>query len=138
MYQLQRSDDPLAWFRNDLRTMFGPSSLRQAGGVFPLVNIYDDGESFMIRAEMPGIDKDSLDVSAKGEQIIIRGERIHEAVEESANYHRREREAGQFRRAITLAQPIDGKKVIAEYKDGVLEIYAPRAEEARPRKIKIS
>ncbi|MBA2662367.1 MAG: Hsp20/alpha crystallin family protein [Bradymonadaceae bacterium] len=138
MYQPRRSDDSLSQFRNELRDLFGPSNLRQVGGVFPLVNIYDDGESFMVRAEMAGIDKSSLDVSCKGEQIIIRGERVHEAVEESANYHRREREAGQFRRVVTLPQPIDGQKVMAEYKDGILEIYAPRSEEAKPRKIKIS
>jgi HSP20 family protein len=134
-------EDPYSFFRREWEN--APSSngrlaARHSVGVFPPVNLYDDGEAYLVRAEIPGIDKDSFDISSKGEQIVIRGERVIEAVEESANFHRREREGGQFRRVLNLPLPIDGNKVSAEYKNGVLEIYAPRAEEAKPRKIKIS
>ncbi|MFU8803413.1 MAG: Hsp20/alpha crystallin family protein [Bradymonadaceae bacterium] len=133
-------EDPYTMFRRDRESLeggVGRMAPRQSVGVFPPVNLYDNGESYLVRAEMPGIDKDNLDISSKGDQLVIRGERVIEAVEESANFHRREREGGQFRRVLTLPQPIDGGKVSAEYKNGVLEIYAPRAEEAKPRKIKL-
>ena len=140
-------ENPRAFLRNELRNMlqggdpFGASSWspssRPFAGVFPLVNIYDNGEGFLVRAEMPGVDKDSLDVSCKNDQVVIRGERVLEAVGEDANYHRHERDAGKFRRALTLPQAIDPKKVKAEYKNGILEIYTPRAEEAKGRKITV-
>ncbi|TXD42812.1 Hsp20/alpha crystallin family protein [Lujinxingia vulgaris] len=141
-------DDPYQLFRQELRSMMGEPSVfpyqrrdRQAAsrrtmGVFPPVNIYDNGDAFMIRAEMPGIDRDSLDVSSKADQVVIRGERNLERMDD-ADVHRRERDAGQFRRAITLPQPIDVSKVEATYTHGILEIIAPRKEDARPRRITI-
>lgn len=141
MYTPFRFGAPSDVFRDEFRQFLTPSALshtRQLGGVFPPVNIYDDGEAFLVRAELPGVEKEALDVNCKQNQIVIRGERPYEAVEESANFHRRERDSGQFRRAITLPQPIDAKNVSASYKNGVLEIYAPRAEEAKLRQIKIS
>ncbi|RAL20498.1 heat-shock protein Hsp20 [Lujinxingia litoralis] len=142
-------DDPYRLFRQELRSMMGKSSpvspfagtqgqvlAERTMGVFPPVNIYDDGESFLIRAEMPGIERDSLDVSSKADQVVIRGERSLERLED-ADVHRRERDAGQFRRAITLPQAIDVSRVEASYTHGILEIIAPRKEDAKPRRIKI-
>jgi HSP20 family protein len=107
-------------------------------GVFPAVNIYDDGEGFLVRAEMPGIDKNALEVTARGDQLAIRGERVLETAEAPASYHRREREGGQFRRTITLPQKIDSNGVRATYTNGVLEVVLPRLPEAQPRKVQIS
>ncbi len=142
-------DDPRQFIRNELRNFFrdtgslwggttgGWSSARQRTGVFPPVNIYDNGEGFRIRAEMPGVDTDSLDISCKADQLVIRGERTLEEAGEDANYHRREREGGTFRRAVNLPEPIDADKVHAKYDRGILDVFAPRAEEARPRKIEV-
>jgi HSP20 family protein len=105
--------------------------------VFPAVNIYDDGESYLLRAELPGMSQDDLDISAKEDEIIIRGERQLEKPEEDANYHRREREGGGFRRAVTLPKPINNTKVQATYDQGILEIRAPRSERATPKKIQV-
>lgn len=107
-------------------------------GVFPAVNIYDDGESFLVRAEIPGIDKDSLEITARGEQLTLRGERVIEPAAAPASYHRRERESGQFRRVVTLPQQVDAGQVAATYRDGVLEVVLPRVTEAQPRKIQVS
>ena len=109
-----------------------------AAGVFPAVNLYDDGESFMLRAEIPGLDKERLDVSVRGDQLTLRGERIVERPEERANYHRRERESGQFRRVVTLPHRVEAGGVTATYRDGVLEVVLPRVAEAQPRKVQIS
>ncbi len=110
----------------------------QAGPrVFPAVNIYDDGETFLVRAEIPGVDKDSLEITARGEQLAIRGERVVKTAEGSASYHRREREGGRFRRVVSLPQRVDADKVSATYREGVLEVTFPRVSEEKPRRIQI-
>jgi HSP20 family protein len=101
------------------------------------VNLFDDGERFLVRAELPGVDKGSLEVTAQGEQLTIRGERKIEPAEKKASYHRREREGGQFRRVVTLPQGVDANNIQATFKDGVLEVELPRAPELKPRKISI-
>lgn len=131
-FDLERST-----LRDQLLRLLDTSGAPTAG-VFPAVNIYDDGESFLVRAEIPGVSKDSLDISARGDQLTIRGERVLEPVEAPASYHRREREGGQFRRTVTLPQPVDASRVRATYADGVLEVTLPRVAEAQPRKIQIS
>lgn len=131
------------WLRSELRNFFeqpwnGQSTgTRAAAGVFPAVNIYDDGESFLVRAELPGVDSEGLDVSAKGNQLVIRGERTVDVPAEQANLHRREREGGSFRRAVTLPQEIDPDSVHARLQHGVLDVYAPRSPKARPRRIEV-
>ena len=143
MLRPSRNDWVSNWFRNELQNLLSQrpgrrSATRQTMGVFPAVNIYDDGESFLVRAELPGVESDNLDLSAKGDQIVIRGERTVPAAADEANYHRREREGGSFRRAVDLPEPIDSSKVRASLESGILEIYAPRAPESRPRKIDVS
>lgn len=145
-------DNPREFIRNELRNFFrgggnwSPSTnrnwpgsgSRQVTGVFPPVNIYDDGEGFRVRAEMPGVDTDTLDISCKRNQIVIRGERTIEDVDDNANFHRREREGGQFRRAVSLPEPVDADNVHAKYDAGILDLFAPRADEARPKKIEVT
>jgi HSP20 family protein len=132
-------DSERSWPEEILRS-FAPflkaQGLRSAG-VFPAVNIYDDGESFLVRAEIPGVDKDGLEVTVKSDQLTVRGERKIASVKGKASYHRRERESGQFRRTVTLPQPVDADKISANYKNGVLEVTLPRLAEAQPRKISI-
>jgi HSP20 family protein len=114
-----------------------PAFRAERAGVFPQVNVYDDGESFLVRAEVSGLDKDKIDVSTRKEQLTIRGQRTVKTAEDGASYHRRERDGGQFRRTLTLPQPIDADKVSASYRDGVLEIVLPRAPEAKQRTIPV-
>ncbi|MCD6498933.1 MAG: Hsp20/alpha crystallin family protein [Deltaproteobacteria bacterium] len=105
-------------------------------GVFPLANIYDDGEVYHIRAELPGVDRNTLNVTVTGDQITITGERKPEIPEE-ASYHRRERDHGAFSRAIKLPAVMNADGVKALYKNGVLDVLVPRAEEAKPRKVAV-
>lgn len=148
----RRSDLPKTapnWFQRELENFFrdlptltrtnpARSPGRQRGtGTFPAVNIYDNGESFVLRAEMPGIDGDNLDLHAKGDQITIRGERHVETPSSEANFHRRERQGGTFRRSVTLPARIEVEKVTADLEHGVLEIRAPRATDEQPRQIDI-
>lgn len=145
-----RFPTPRDWFRNELRNFFRDISRPTSGrrrrvrgprartaGAFPAVNIYDDGEGFRIRAELPGLESDNLEINAKDDQLEIRGERTIEPPEEGANWHRREREGGSFRRVVNLPQPVNPDKVTARLELGVLDIFAARAEEHQPRQIEI-
>jgi HSP20 family protein len=134
------------WFfddRNeDLFRAFAPlfraAGERPAAGVFPPVNVFDDGGSFLVRAELPGVNKDSLEVTAKGDQLTVSGERVAQPVKPEASYHRRERASGKFRRTVTLPQQVDPDAVQAAYRNGVLEVVLPRVAESQPRKIAIN
>lgn len=105
-------------------------------GVYPPVNVTDDGENYYVRAEVPGLDKDSLEVTATQDGLVISGERPRED-KEGVSYHRRERDHGTFNRSFQLPQAVDPSKIKASYEKGILEITVPRAAEAKPRKIKI-
>ena len=105
--------------------------------VYPPLNIYNDGESFVVRAEVPGVDPKSINLEVTGDTLTLRGERKLPELAEGAAYHRRERDFGQFRRSLTLPERVDSSKVMASCQDGVLEIRLPQAEEARARTIAV-
>ena len=129
--------DELRRLQREMDRIFGQiGTIPRSRLIFPLVNIYDDGEAFLLRAEIPGVDPKALDVSATGDTVTIAGERPLDEPE-GASYHRRERDHGTFSRTIRLPQPIDPDKIKATYKNGVLEVKVPRAAEAKPRKVKI-
>ena len=106
-------------------------------GVYPAINIYDDSESFIVRAELPGVKSDDIDIQVTGKTLNIKGTRKIDPVEEKFSYHRRERKWGDFRRAVDLPEPIDSEKVSANFNNGVLEVLLPRAEQAKQRKIEV-
>jgi HSP20 family protein len=106
-------------------------------GVFPLTNITEDKDKFYLRAELPGIKADDVDISITGNSISISGKRTIAAEDEKVKYHRREREAGSFRRMIKLPGEIDTGRVTAKSRDGVLTVVLPKAEAAKPKQIPI-
>jgi HSP20 family protein len=124
---------------NDLDRFFGAFRQGQAerAGVYPALDVYDDGECLIVRAELPGVDAKSLDVTVTGDTLVLRGERPAPPANERGSYHRQERDYGRFQRALTLPEPVNSAKVVAQYRDGVLELRLPRAESAKPRKIQI-
>jgi len=110
---------------------------RPAAGVFPLMNVTEDKEKYYVRAELPGLKADDLDISVTGDGLSIAGERKLPVEDDKAQYHRREREAGRFSRIVTLSGRIDTSKVEAECSDGVLTVTLPKAEEAKPKQISV-
>jgi HSP20 family protein len=108
---------------------------RPAAGVFPLMNVTEAKENYYVRAELPGLKADELDISVTGDTLSISGERKLPAEDEKAQYHRREREAGRFSRIVSLPGRIDTGKVEAHCTDGVLTVVLPKAEEAKPKQI---
>ena len=108
----------------------------QYTGVYPSMNLYDEGESLVVRAEIPGVDPKDIDVTVTNDTLTISGERKNDG-SESVSYHRRERELGRFQRSMTLPDQVNSDKVVATCQDGILELRLPRAEQAKPRKVKV-
>jgi len=99
----------------------------------PSVDIVDRENDILVRAEMPGIDKDKIKVEATNEALNIRAEMRKESEEKGENMLRRERRMGYFQRVIPLPAEIKPNEVKANYRDGVLEITLPKSEQARTR-----
>lgn len=134
--------DPMSMFQ-ELRRMqqqmpHESERAHEVAGVYPAVNIYDDGEVYMIRAELPGVDKSKLDITTKGNRLSIQGERLRDKPDTDAAFHRRERGMGMFHRVVTLPEQVEASKTTATYKNGVLEIYCPRSEASKARRIEIA
>ena len=106
-------------------------------GVFPLMNVTEDKDNYYVRAELPGLKSDELDISVTGNSLSISGERRIPAEDEKARYHRREREAGKFSRIVSLPAQVNTETVDARCADGVLTVVLPKAEAAKPRQIAV-
>lgn len=113
-----------------------PGRGSEGAGVFPLVNVSENDESFIMRAEMPGIAPDEVELSVTSDRITISGERKVE-VEGVLNVHRREREGGHFSRTLQMPGRIDPEKAAAVFKFGILKITVARAKETEARQVKI-
>ena len=107
------------------------------GGTFPPVNVFRKGDDIVILTELPGIRKADLQMQAKGRTIRLAGARPVE-YGEKASLHRRERLAGSFDRTVTLPVEIDTDRIKAEYRDGILALYLPRAERDKPKAITVA
>jgi HSP20 family protein len=112
------------------------ASTSGAGG-YPPFNLFRKGDDIVIVAEAPGLKKDELDIQVKGRTIQIAGTKAV-AYGKPVSLHRRERTIGQFSRSLALPVEIDADKVRAEYRDGMLAIFLPRAEHEKPRSVKIA
>ena len=105
--------------------------------VFPAINLTEDADNYYVRAELPGIRADALDIQAVGRNLTISGERTIASEGENVRYHRREREAGKFSRTIGMPGDIDANKVDAKLANGMLTVTIAKAETAKPKQITI-
>jgi HSP20 family protein len=104
---------------------------------YPALNIWIASEGAIVTAEIPGADPDSLDISVANETLTLRGQRL-EAKNQEGNYHRRERALGQFSKTVELPFKVQAETVQAKFKNGILTIELPRAEEEKPKKISVN
>ncbi|NOT02678.1 MAG: Hsp20/alpha crystallin family protein [Phycisphaerales bacterium] len=111
------------------------SPLRAVGG-YPAVNVWDEGTSVCVEAEVPGVKREQLDLYVVGKELTIKGNR-EVATGESVSYQRRERGTGEFTRVIPLPVEVDSNTIEAKLCDGVLTVRLPKAERARPRQIEV-
>lgn len=103
----------------------------------PLVDIEETAEEFILRTDLPGVAQKDVKVSLMGDTLTIRGERKRENAAGDGSHHRIERLYGTFERSFSLGSPVRNDKVKAQYRDGVLEVHVPKAEEARIREIEV-
>ena len=117
---------------------YGASRGLLGSGVFPQINMTEDAHRFFIRAELPGVNTNDLEMQATAKNLSIAGERKIEAENEGVRYHRREREAGKFSRIIAMPTEIDPDRIEAKMQDGILTIRVPKAEAVKPRQITVN
>ena len=109
---------------------------RQSEISYPPVELVDQGDKVVVTAVLPGVNKDEVELNVLGDTLTIAGEKKLPETN-GATYIRHERPHGKFRKLIDLPYSIDQSKITATYKDGILAIALPKAEEAKPRKIKV-
>ncbi len=103
----------------------------------PAVDIYETDAAVVVKAEIPGVDKDQISIEVKDGILTLRGERKFEKEIKEENYHRMERSYGAFVRSFAVPNTVDSDKIAAKLKDGVLEVQLPKAEKAKPKQIKV-
>ena len=104
----------------------------------PALDVHEDKDSYTIRVELPGMKREDIEVSLQDGALVISGERKSETIKEDTEVHRQERYYGKFSRALTLPTAVSGDQVKAAYKDGILTVTLPKAEEAKPKQITVS
>jgi|ERR1051325_3058287 HSP20 family protein len=107
-------------------------------GWTPALDVYEDKDNVFVRAELPGMKREDIEVSLHEGTLSLSGERKSEEQYKDAEVYRAERFFGRFQRTVTLPTPVAADKVKAQYKDGILTISLPKTEEAKPKHIDIN
>jgi HSP20 family protein len=107
-------------------------------GWFPPVDVYEDKDNLLVKAELPGLKKEDIEISLHEGFLSVSGERKEEKKSENGGVYRSERWTGRFHRTISLPCAVVADKIKATYKEGVLEVTLPKAEEAKPKQIPIA
>jgi HSP20 family protein len=126
-YPLMMRRRPLVWWRVPTEEL----------GWTPSVEVYEKGDNFVVRAELPGMKKEELDISVLGDTVTIKGERKTESEVKEEDYYRCELCYGKFSRSVALPTAVEAGKVEANYENGILQITLPKAKEAKPKKIEV-
>ena len=101
------------------------------------VDIKETEDQYLFRFDIPGVNKEDIDIELHGNRLSVSGERKTESEDERQGYYRTERSFGKFQRSFQLPEGFDGDKVEADYKDGILELKVGKQPELKPRKIKL-
>ena len=104
----------------------------------PSIDVAETEEDVVVTAELPGVKQENVDITIADDVLTLKGEKKEEKEVKKKNYHRIERSYGSFQRSISLPTGVQTDKAKAKYKDGVLQVTIPKAEEAKPKQIKIN
>ena len=104
----------------------------------PTIDVAETENDVVVTAELPGIEQDKVDITITDDILTLKGEKQEEQEIKKENYHRIERSYGSFQRSVSLPAGVQSDKAKASYKDGILKITVPKAEEAKPKQIKIN
>jgi HSP20 family protein len=128
-------------------TMFGRAPMKKEGDKrealtvaewAPVVDIVEDGQNYVIKAELPGVNKEDIKVGVQDDVLTVSGHRHYEKEEKGKKFHRIERSYGSFARSFTLPEDSDGEKVSAEFKDGMLKVQLPKTERVKPKQVEVT
>ena len=103
----------------------------------PLVDVSEDGKEYLIKADLPGVKKEDVKVSIDNGVLTLSGERRSEKEEKGQKFHRIEKSYGSFQRSFTLPEGTDDAKIVAEFKDGVLNVRLPKSETAKSKSVAV-
>ena len=133
--------DRLASFRDEINRLFDTDAPAQSSffsGWNPTLDVYDEKDRFLVSVELPGMKKEEINLSYQDGVLTVSGERKHEREGKEGETFRSERYFGKFQRSVSLPASVDSAKITANYKDGVLQIELPKAEEAKPKQIQVN
>jgi len=135
------SFDRLASLRDEMNRLFDFSFPSRDSGLFsgwsPALDVYDEKDSLLVKVELPGMKKEDIQINLQNGVLTVSGERKHEFEKKEGETFRSERYFGKFQRSVTLPTQVASDGIKASYKDGVLAIRLPKAEEAKPRQIDV-
>ena len=146
MQHTRTDHDPfetLLRFQDDLSRAIGPRTAPPREHVSsriwsPTVDVYEDSDAIVIKADLPGVNQDEIDVEMNNDTLTIRGERKFEDEARRESYVRVERQYGAFQRSFTIGVAVEPDKIKAVYKNGILELTLPKAEITKPRKVQVA
>jgi HSP20 family protein len=107
-------------------------------GWMPAVDVFEKEDKFVVKAELPGMKEEDIDVSVIGDTLSIKGEKKTETEIKDENYYRCERSYGSFYRSIPIPSNVDANKIEASFEDGILEVALPKSAKVKPKKIAVS
>jgi len=127
------------FFDRRMRPWWPERWLGARGGeiVAPAVDVYEEKDEIVVKAELPGMDKHEIQVNISDSELILKGEKKKEEKIEEENYYRCERSYGAFRRTVELPKDVQADKIKASFKNGILEVRLPKTKEAKTREIKV-
>lgn len=138
---------PLATLRNEMDRLFEAFTREPLGGIewpflasgrwTPAVDVSEDDKTLTVRAEVPGINPEDLEVTVSGDQLVLAGEKQESAEQSEKDYYQSERRFGSFRRTVPLPEAVDPEKVQAEYANGILTIHLEKSEAAAAKRIDV-
>ena len=137
----QQAWDPwrdLQRLQDEVQRRFENPAPGGGNGEFPPLNVAREPERIVIEAPLPGIDRNSLDVTATGNSVTIKGERVADTSVPAERWHQRERATGRFVRSVKLDTRLATDQTTATYRDGILRIEVPLAADAKPQRISIA
>jgi len=129
--------------RDAMNSLFQESFVRPGGvlspGSIPMpIDVLENENEFVVKASLPGIQPENVQITVQGDSIVIRGETQAEEEKKGETWHVRERRHGTSQRTLTLAATISAEKATARFDHGILTLTLPKAEEAKPKQIKIT
>lgn len=134
--------DRLASFRDEINRLFDAGAPARESSFFsgwnPTLDVYDEKDRFLVSVELPGMKKEEINLSYQDGVLTVSGERKHEREGKEGETFRSERYFGKFQRSVSMPASVDASKIAATYKDGVLQIDLPKAEEAKPKQIQVN